>query len=351
MTTSSAAPVATSAADALSAVAPVASSAVIPSAVVSSAVASSSVSTSTTSSAASSTSSSSALSLGGGSNSSLWSLTYTPYNPTTGDCQSAASVYADLAAIAAVGFSSVRVYSTDCDTLPNVGAAASLYGLKIIAGIYIGETGCTNDSPDISDQLSAFKSWDNMDLVEMFVVANEAYNNGYCTASELAALITHVKSELGSLYTGPWTTTDVVASWQDTDFASAVCPLVDVVAANAHAYFTSTVAPADAGDFVQSQLDIIEGACSGLTGYILETGYPTAGSTIGLAVPSIANQATALASIIDAVGDRVVLFSMFDDKWKAAGEYGCEQSWGIVPGLVFGTVAEAWEALIEKLGL
>ncbi|KAF3769076.1 family 17 glycoside hydrolase [Cryphonectria parasitica EP155] len=336
-------------ASSVAAVAETPSSSAAPVVVASSAsvVASASVSSASSAASSSSSSSSSTATLGG-SGSSPWSLTYTPYNSLTGDCQTAEAVEADLAAVAAAGFSSVRVYSTDCDTLPNVGAAAAKWGLKIIAGIYIGDAGCTNDSPDVADQIAAFQSWEHMDLVELFAVANEAYNNGYCTASELAALVTHVKSELGSLYSGPWTTTDVVATWQDTEFASALCPLIDVVAANAHAYFTSTVAPSDAGPFVKSQLDIIEGACSGLTGYILESGYPTSGDTIGLAVPSIANQALAITSILETVGDRVVLFSMFDDKWKAAGEYNCEQSWGIVPSL-FGTVGAAWEALVAAL--
>ncbi|PSR92085.1 glycoside hydrolase superfamily [Coniella lustricola] len=303
-----------------------------------------SVSASSSAASASSTSTSST-SLGG---SSPWSLTYTPYNPDTGDCMTADAVAVDLAAIAAAGFSSIRIYSTDCDTLTSVGPAASTYGLKIIAGIYIGEAGCDNSSPDVEEQIAAFQAWEYMSLVELFVVANEAYNDQYCTVAELATLITHVKSELGSLYSGPWTTTDIVGTWQDTDFATTICPLVDVVAANAHAYFTSTVAPSDAGEFVQSQISIIEEACTGLNGYILETGYPTAGDTNGLAVPSVANQALAINSIIDTVGDKVVLFSMFDDKWKAAGSYNCEQSWGIVPTL-FGSAGAEWETLAAAL--
>lgn len=283
----------------------------------------------------------------GGDGKSPWSLTYTPYNAKTGECQTAEAVAADVAAIAAAGFTSLRVYSTDCDTLPNVGAAADEHGLKMIVGIYIGSAGCTNASPDVEEQISEFKAWARWDLVEMFSVANEAINNGYCTVQELTALITHVKSELPD-YTGPWTTTDVVSSWQQEGI-DALCSVVDHPSANAHSYFTSTVSPEDAGDFVLSQIAIVEQACGGSkTAYILESGYPTAGSTIGLNVPSFANQAIAIQSILEKAGERVVLFSMFDDLWKAPGAYNCEQSWGIAPSL-FGTLGEAWEALVQAL--
>lgn len=310
---------------------------------VASSVASSAVS-SVASSAPSSSSTSSVTGLGGNGN--LWSLTYTPYNPSTGDCQSAEAVEADVAAIAAAGFKSLRTYSTDCDTLTNVGAAAEKHGLKLIVGVFIGSAGCTNASPDVEEQISAFKEWARWDLVELFSVANEAINNNYCTASELAALISHVKSELPG-YSGPWTTTDVVSAWQKSDVQSQICGVIDVVTANVHAYFTSSVAPSDAGPFVKGQLEIVEKAC-GLDGYVLETGFPTEGATIGLNVPSVANQAIAIKSILDTIGDKVVLFSMFDDKWKAAGSYGCEQSWGIAPDL-FGSLGSAWQALVAAL--
>lgn len=306
--------------------------------VVSSVVASiipSSASSSSTSSAAAATSSASTLGSSTGSTTTLnpegtnpWALTYTPYNADSGECQTADAVDTDLAAIAAAGFTTIRVYSTDCDTLPNVGAACEKYGLKMIVGIYIGEAGCDNSSPDVEEQIAAYKAWAQWDLVSLFAVANEAINNGYCTATELKTLINHVKSELPD-YTGLYTTTDVVASWQETDVQSEVCDVVDVVSANIHAYFDANTAPEDAGSFVQSQLAIVENACGGKEGFVLESGYPTAGNVNGLSVPSVANQKIAIESIISTIGEKVVFFSMFDDQWKADGSCLCEKHWGM----------------------
>lgn len=320
-----------------------AASSIVPAVASSSAAASSSYAVSSaTSSAATSSATHASGSLG------QWAITYTPYNPTTGDCQTATQVEADLLAISLAGFSTIRLYSTDCDTLPNVGASAATHGLKIIPGIYVSATGCTIETAEIAEQVAAFQAWEHWDLVEFFAVANEALNNGYCSGSQLASLITAVKGELGSYYSGQWTTTDVVSAWQDEATAAAVCAVVDFPSANAHAYFTSTVSPSDAGAFVKGQLEIVEQACGGVSGYILESGYPTQGSDIGLNIPSVANQAIAISSILDTIGDKVVLFSMYDDSWKSPGAYDCEQYWGIAPSL-FGTVAAAWEALVAAL--
>lgn len=302
------------------------------SAAVSSAFYSSSAVVSSTSSAASSTSTASL-----GSGGSTWAMTYTPYDSDSGDCKTSDVVDADVASIAASGFGVLRVYSTDCDTLTNVGAAAAKYGVKMIVGIFISEVGCANGSPDVDDQISALKEWAQWDLVELMAVGNEALYDGYCTPQELVDLIAHVKSELSD-YTGPYTTTDIVSAWQEEEVQSVVCDAVDVVAANVHSYFSADTAPADAGDFVKSQIEIVEQACGGKTGYVLECGYPTSGATNGLNVPSEANQKIAITAIQAAIGDRVVFFSMFNDQWKDPGSCECEQYWGV--GTLFGALGE-----------
>lgn len=59
----------------------------------------------------------------------------------------------------------------------------------------------------------------------------------------------------------------------------------------------------------------------------LESGWPSAGSPNGLAVPSVANQATAKAGILSSMHNKCVLFTAFDDSWKAPGAYGVEAFW------------------------
>ncbi|EPE09424.1 glycoside hydrolase family 17 protein [Ophiostoma piceae UAMH 11346] len=262
--------------------------------------------------------------LGGGDQ---WAITYTPYS-NGGGCKAASDVLSDLKEIQSKGFNTIRVYSTDCDTLPNVGAACEEIGLKMIIGVFIGEVGCDNADPDVASQISAIKAWAKWDLVELVVVGNEAGFQKFCTPSELSGLITEVKEIIKTDgYTVPVTTTDTVDTWENTDFSSALCAVVDVVACNAHAYFNAETAPADAGKFVAGQLEIVKNIC-GKDGYVLETGWPSSCVANGVATCSEDDQATAISSLKSELGGSVVFFSYSNDDWKDNGSCECEQHWG-----------------------
>jgi exo-beta-1,3-glucanase (GH17 family) len=267
-----------------------------------------------------------------GGNGKQLGITYTPYTES-GDCKSPAAVMTDITNIKNAGITTVRVYSTDCDTLPNVGAACKAAGVKMITGIFIGQPGCDNGSPDVADQIAALKQWAQWDLVELVVVGNEALFNGFCTVSQLTDLILHVKSELASVgYSGQFTTTDVVSAWIGND-VSSICSVIDVVGTNAHAYFNAGTSPEQAGEFVAGQLKIVEEIC-GKSGYVLESGWPKQGKCFGSACPGETEQATAITSIMDVIGSKTIFFSYHDDHWKKPGDCGCEQSWGC--GNLFG---------------
>ncbi|ETS87615.1 hypothetical protein PFICI_01443 [Pestalotiopsis fici W106-1] len=256
-----------------------------------------------------------------------WAITYTPYD-SDGSCKSSSAVAEDIAAIAAFGVTAVRVYSTDCDTLPNVGGACADHGLKMILGIYIDAAQCTSNNPTVDEQISSIKEWAQWDLVDLIVVANEAIFNGYCTASELADLINECKSEFSG-YTGPYTTTDTVGIWQESTTTDALCDVVDIVGAQAHAYFNSETAAADAGTFVRGQLDIVNAVCPGKEARVLETGWPSAGTCNGVACAGVVEQAAAIASLLLEVSQESVFFSLTDDKWKDGNtDCQCEQHWG-----------------------
>lgn len=270
--------------------------------------------------------------LGGGNQ---WAMTYTPYGPG-GFCKDAAAVDADIKKIKESGFNSLRVYSTDCDTLPNVGAACKKYGVKMIIGVFVGAPGCDNGNPHVADQIAAIEKWGMWDLVEMAVVGNEALFNGFCTPDQLVALITKVRTMLRSHgCNAPVTTTDTVGGWQAPGVAEKVCGAVDVVGANIHAYFNGNVQPSAAGEFVSSQLKIVETLCGGKAGYVMETGWPSNGKCMGstsCATPDA--QAAAIKSIQAVLGGQSVFFSFTNDDWKADGECMCEKSWGC--GYLFG---------------
>lgn len=242
-------------------------------------------------------------------------MTYTPYN-NDGSCKSSSSVASDVAAIAAKGFSSIRLYSTDCSGLENIGTAAKSHGLQLVLGVFISEKGISTASAQVTE----ITTWaaGNWGSVEMIVIGNEAIFNKYCDASELAEFISSAKATFAKAgYSGPVTTTEPLNIL--TDNAHLLCPVVDIAAANIHPYFNAAVTAEGAGDFVLQELQLLEKICPGLAVYNLETGWPSAGPANGAAVPGTTEQIVAIQSIRKAAGDKSSFFSYSDDKWKAGG--------------------------------
>ncbi|KAE9381488.1 glycoside hydrolase family 17 protein, partial [Stipitochalara longipes BDJ] len=261
-----------------------------------------------------------------GTSGKKWAVTYSPFT-NTGDCKDASGVEVDLQAIAASGYTSVRIYASVCGGLDTVGAAAEKYGLKIIAGVFIDHTGIGGGSAAAED-VSALIAWGKWSLVELIVIGNEAVFNNYVSGSQLAGFISSSKSAFAAAgYTGPSTTTEPLDILQANK--GALCGVLDLVGCNIHPYFNGDIYPSGAGAFVAGQLSLVDALCPGKTGINLETGWPYAGNANGVSIPSPANQLTALESIANAVGGKSVVLSFYDDLWKPAGSCGCETSFGI----------------------
>lgn len=75
-------------------------------------------------------------------------------------------------------------------------------------------------------------------------------------------------------------------------------------------------------------LTLILAACPGKAGWVLETGWPSAGLANGAAIPGKSEQAVAIASILKTVPDRLTMFTFTNDLWKSAGAFDVEQSFG-----------------------
>ncbi len=229
----------------------------------------------------------------------------------------------DITAIKGLGFTTVRIYSTDCNGLENVGAAASAVGLQMIIGVFIDASGISGAQPQVSEIVA----WGQWSLVEMIVVGNEALSNNYCTASALAGFISSSKWTFKNAgYTGPVTTTEPLNIWQEE--GSQLCSAIDVTAANLYAFFNAQTSAEQAGEFIQSEITILEGICPGKSVYVVESGWPHSGEANGAAVPGYSEQETAIKSIQSTCGSQVVFFTYEDDLWKAPGAFSVEQSWG-----------------------
>ncbi|GAB0138352.1 hypothetical protein EsDP_00006587 [Epichloe bromicola] len=270
-----------------------------------------------------------AVSKGLTSNNDHFGITYTPYNPSNGNCMTASEVDSDIKDIKSRGFSVVRVYSTDCNTLDNVGNACKKYGVDMIVGVFVKASGCDINTPDIKEQVDKLAAWNNWDLVRLLVVGNEAIMNGFCSPQQLRTLVTTVKSKCGGKYHGLVTISETLNIWEREDVKSAICGVVDVTGANIQPYFNSGIAPSAAGLFVKGQLDLLRKICPGNDVINLECGYPWGGNSLGLAVPGLSQQVEAINSIRKLVGNNTVLFDYHDNVWKAGSPCNCEDKYGL----------------------
>ncbi|WYZ34514.1 hypothetical protein EsH8_I_000790 [Colletotrichum jinshuiense] len=267
----------------------------------------------------------------GGSNGDHWAITYTPFSEdASGSCKTAEQVDADISTIKNSGFRTVRVYSTDCSTLENVGAACEKYGLSMIIGIFVKQS-CDPTSTEIKDQIDAITAWKKWGMVDLVVVGNECIFQGRCSAASLKQLIVSVKSTITAAgYTGPYTTAETVGVWQQSDVVSEICSVIDIVGGQIHPYFNAETDASSAGTFVKGQIELLESSniCGDKPALNLECGWPSGGSCNGKACPGTAEQATAIASIQELAGGKTVFFSFHNDEWKDPGSCGCERTWG-----------------------
>lgn len=259
-----------------------------------------------------------------GSITSQWAITYTPYNDDL-TCKTRAAIDADVAIIAKKGFTSIRVYATDCSILKYVGSAAAYHKLKLILGIHIDDTILMLAQPQINEIIAWANG--NWDIVEMIVVGNEAIFNEFTTPKLLAEFITSARDHFREAgYSGPITTTEPVDILLHNK--AILCPVIDVAAANIHPFFHADVSAEIAGDYVISELERLEEICPGMQAVNLETGWPKVGMANGVAVPGVLEQWVAVAGIQKTAGGRSVFLGFGDDGWKEEGEFGVETSWG-----------------------
>jgi exo-beta-1,3-glucanase (GH17 family) len=235
-------------------------------------------------------------------NGDKWAFCYTPY-ASDGNCKTADAVATDIASIKAKGFTSVRLYASDCDGPQNIGAAAAKQGLKLILGIWIDESGIGSNT---DTQIETLTKW----------------------GKDQAGFVNDVRSKFRAAgYTGPVGTSEVPGTL--IQYADVLCPAIDFVGANVHPFFDANVEASGAGDFVVKMLDKVSKACNDeKVAYNLESGWPSLGSANGLAAPGAEDQKIAINSIMEKAGGKTAMFSFDDDAWKAPGEFGVEQHWG-----------------------
>lgn len=261
--------------------------------------------------------------------SGLFGVAYAPYN-ADGSCKSASQVMDDFTLLGKT-YGLVRVYGVDCNQIPAVYAAAKANNLKIMYGLF--------SLDNLGDQVATLtdgieSDWSNVDTVS---VGNELVNNGQASPQQIQDALTAARQLLSSAgWTGPVVTVDTfVAALAHPE----LCASSDYCAVNIHPFFDPNTPAEQAGTFVLNMVQALRTKLGNPSARVrvTESGWPWQGSANGQAVPGVDQQAAAISSIQSAFADNpedVVLFSAFNDRWKAAAPetFYAEQFWGMGTG-------------------
>lgn len=207
--------------------------------------------------------------------------------------------------------------------LEQVPAAARSRGLKVAAGAWLGPNAAANEV-----QLQALIAAAQAGNVDIAIVGNEVILRGDLTAAELAGHIERVKAEVPpGVLVGTAETYDrllanpvllaastvilpnIYPFWQGVGIDNALCSLI--------------------ASFRQ-----VQAAAGGTPVVITEAGWPSAGSALGLAVPSPQNARRFALQFVTWAEENDVpyfYFEAFDEAWKAEPG-GVGPHWGIWNG-------------------
>jgi exo-beta-1,3-glucanase (GH17 family) len=227
----------------------------------------------------------------------------------------------DLAQLAKIS-DCVRTYTVE-NGLDQVPALAAKVGLKVIQGIWLSSDRLKNQA-QISTAVGLTKAYP--DVITAVVAGNEVLLRGEMTASDLAANIRSVKSQVGV----PVTYADVWEFWLRN---REVYDAVDFVTIHILPYWEDLPIRAKYAaahvDAIRKQMAV---AFPGKEILIGETGWPSEGRMRAGALPSRTNQARVVSEILDLAKQenfRVNLIEAYDQPWKRQLEGTVGGYWGL----------------------
>jgi exo-beta-1,3-glucanase (GH17 family) len=259
-------------------------------------------------------------------NAKLQCVSYAPFRGEQTPLQSTAQIPAeqiaqDLAQLSKIS-DCVRTYSIE-NGLDQVPALAAKAGLKVIQGIWLGSNRLKN-SAQISTVVGLTKAYP--DVITAVVVGNEVLLRGEMTASDLAATIRSVKSQVAV----PVTYADVWEFWLRN---RELYDVVDFVTIHILPYWEDFPIRAR---YAAAHVDAIRMrmavAFPGKEILIGETGWPSEGRMRAGALPSRTNQARVVSEILNLAkreNFRVNLIEAYDQPWKRRLEGTVGGYWGL----------------------
>jgi exo-beta-1,3-glucanase (GH17 family) len=224
----------------------------------------------------------------------------------------------------------IRTFGID-NNLANIPELCYKKGLNCFAGVWLSDSNSLNEQA-LENALNLIRE-EHYSLIGI-VVGNEAVYSGALTALEVAGYINDLKQKIKdnedyiSPKPGCITTAEPWSTWlNNPELAEAS----DIIMANVYPYWEG-VGIEDAASYVVEKYNELD-AAYGKRVIISETGWPTAGATIGNAVPSVENQERFLLEFTKLAEESKIpyfWFEAFDESWKASSEGEAGAHWGLV---------------------
>lgn len=213
----------------------------------------------------------------------------------------------------------VRTFScTDGNEL--IPSVARSFGLKTLAGVWLGEDGAQNEA-ELANAIQLARDGQ----VDILGVGNEVLLRGDLVEDELIEFIQRAKAALPGIPVGY---VDAYFEFVDHPRVTDAC---DVILANCYPFWEGC--PAEhALLYMKEMYRRASRAAQGKPVIVSETGWPDTGSPTRGAVPSFENAVRYFVNTCrwaEEEGVEVFYFSAFDEAWKVAAEGDVGAYWGL----------------------
>jgi exo-beta-1,3-glucanase (GH17 family) len=194
------------------------------------------------------------------------------------------------------------------------------YGLKTLVGAWIGEDPEKN-AAEIAGAIELARAGH----VDLLAVGNEVLLRGEMTEDELIAHLDAVRAAVPGV---PVSTVDAYFLFAQYPRLVAACDFLPI---NCYPFWEK-VSLRHASGYAQEMVRRVRAVAGDKPILIAETGWPSSGSPVGAAEPSLRNMALYALNILAWTDeDELPLFwfSAFDEAWKVGPEGDCGAYWGL----------------------
>ena len=201
-----------------------------------------------------------------------------------------------------------------------VPVVAREFGLKTLVGAWLGD-----DKDLIEEEIAGLIKLAKEGYVDIAAVGNEVMYRKDLTEEELLGYIARVKEAL------PGTTVGYVDAYYEFSVRPNITAACDVILANCYPYWESCHIDYSLMHAKQMYYQALH-AGQGKKVIITETGWPSQGTGLGDAQPSMENALRYFLNIQQwsaQDGIEVFYFSSFDEAWKVGAEGDVGAYWGL----------------------